>query len=275
MSTRLSRFIRTERLPHEFCPGCSIGTVYRLAVDAVDELHLPFRDVVFLSGIGCIGRGAGYVRFDSANTVHGRPLPIATGAKLANPNLHIVVVTGDGDGAGIGLSHLIHAARRNLDVAVILANNGVYGSTGGQTAPTTPMEAYTPTTPYGNPEAPFDLCELMAAAGASYVARWTVMHTRPAINAIKKALSKKGFGFVELIAACPTHYGARTLKTRTPAECLKALRNSTMIIPPNRPPDWNAQGKIPLGEFVDRTRPELVETHMRLKTRAKTSARQP
>jgi len=262
----LSNIIRTERLPHEFCPGCAIGQIYHYAAKAVEELGLDLNKVVFLSGIGCNSRGVGYVRFDSATTLHGRTLPFATGIKLANPNLTVIVVTGDGDGVGIGGNHLIHAARRNLDTTVILYNNGVYASTGGQVAPTTRYGAYSSTTPYGNLEQPFDLCDLMTAAGAAYVARWTTAHVRSAIDSIKKGIQKKGFAFIEIVGQCPTYFGRYVLGTADPVRCLKWLRENTIrreVAEKVRAEELD--GKIVIGEFTDRERPELTDRYEKLR----------
>jgi len=266
MEHPLSNIIRTERLPHEFCPGCAIGQVYHYVAKAVEELNLDLNKVVVLSGIGCNSRGVGYVRFDSATTLHGRTLAFATGVKLANPNLTVIVVTGDGDGAGIGGNHLIHTARRNMDSTVILYNNRVYASTGGQTAPTTPHGAYTSTTPYGNLEEPFDLCDLVATAGATYVARWTTAHVRPAINSIKRGIQKKGFAFIELIGQCPTYFGRYFLKTTDSVKILKWFReNSISKEMADKMSKDKLAGKIVIGQFVDRERPELTESYEELR----------
>jgi len=261
----LSKLLRTERLPHEFCPGCVIGQVYHYAAKAVEELNLDMDRVVFLSGIGCNSRGVGYVRFDSATTLHGRTLAFATGVKLSRPDFTVIVVTGDGDGAGIGGNHLIHAARRNIGVTTVLYNNQVYASTGGQQAPTTPLAAYTSTTPYGNLEDPFDLCDLMAAAGAVYVARWTTYHVRQTINSIKEGIRKKGFSFIEVMGQCPTYLGRYLLKTTEAVDCLKWFRDNTVLrgAAEKLPPEEIA-GKIIIGEFVNRERIELSDRYKAL-----------
>lgn len=252
-------------MPHEFCPGCAIGQIYHYAVKAVEELNLDLNKVVFLSGIGCNSRGVGYVRFDSATTLHGRALAFATGIKLANPDLTVIVVTGDGDGAGIGGNHLIHTARRNVDMTVVLYNNGLYASTGGQTAPTTRYGAYTSTAPYGNLEEPFDLCDLVATAGATYVARWTTAHFRSAIDSIKKGIQKKGFAFIEILGQCPTYFGRYFLETTDPTKILKWFReNSIRKETAEKMPAEDLAGKIIIGEFIDRERPELTERYKEL-----------
>jgi 2-oxoglutarate ferredoxin oxidoreductase subunit beta len=160
---------------------------------------------------------------------HGRPVAFATGAKLFNPDLNVVVVSGDGDIASIGGNHLIHAARRDINMTVICANNLIYGMTGGQVTPTTPRGARTITTPTGNPEPPFDLCRLVAAAGASYVARYSVWHVRPLISSIKKALQHTGFGFIEVLSTCPTQFGRRN-ENPTPIGMLRALKRSCVTV---------------------------------------------
>ncbi|MEM1525279.1 MAG: thiamine pyrophosphate-dependent enzyme, partial [Nitrososphaerales archaeon] len=198
-------------------------------------------------------------------TLHGRALAFATGIKLANPNLNVIVVTGDGDGSGIGGNHLIHAARRNVELTVVLLNNGVYASTGGQVAPTTPHGAYTPTTPFGNIEDPFDLCKLLEAAGAVYVARWTTYHVRPAIESIKKGIKKKGFSFIEIIGQCPTYLGRYVLKLYEPVECINWFKNNSIRkeLIGNLSKEELAN-KIIVGEFVDKEKIGLVERYQKL-----------
>jgi 2-oxoglutarate ferredoxin oxidoreductase subunit beta len=181
---------------------------------------------------------------------HGRPVAFATGAKLFNPDLNVVVVGGDGDIASIGGNHLIHAARRDVDMTVICANNLIYGMTGGQLTPTTPLDAKTVTTPAGNPEPPFDLARLVAAAGASYVARYSVWHVRPLIASIKRALQHTGFSFIEALSTCPTQYGRRN-ENPTPIGMLRALKQNCVTVKRARKmgPE-ELVGKTVIGEFV-------------------------
>jgi 2-oxoglutarate ferredoxin oxidoreductase subunit beta len=202
--------LRGERLPHIWCQGCGLGTALTTFIGALQWMEKnqswDLDKVSVVSGIGCTGRIAGYVRLDSFHTTHGRAIPFATGLKLANGELKVVVISGDGDIAGIGGNHFIHAARRNLDITVICVNNFNYGMTGGQAGPTTPHGARAVTTQYGNFEHPFNLPYLAAAGGASFVARWTVLHARRLEWTLREAMLHPGFSFVEIIAPCSTSY---------------------------------------------------------------------
>jgi len=191
-----------------FCPGCGAGIVTQALLRAIDELGLTMDDCVFVSGIGCSAWiPSPLLNADTLHTTHGRPIAFATGVKMGLPDKHVIVVSGDGDLSAIGGNHLIHAARRNIDMTVILVNNGIYGMTGGQTAPTTPYGMTTITSPYGNAEHEFDISALVKSAGASYVARWTTYHPRQMTKSIKKGIEKKGFAMIEAIAQCPVQFG--------------------------------------------------------------------
>lgn len=203
----LDDLLRAERMPHIWCPGCGIGIAMRAFAKAIIESGIPLDQHVVVSGIGCSGRVAGYMNLDSYHTTHGRPIPFAIGLKLANPQLMVTVFSGDGDLAAIGGNHLIHAARRNVDIKVICINNFNYGMTGGQAGPTTPMGARATTAPYGNPELPFNLPSLLAAAGANYVSRWTVLHARQLKKEFLFAFNKPGFTFIEVLSPCPVGFG--------------------------------------------------------------------
>ncbi len=243
------------RLPLILCPGCGAGQVLNYTLHAVDSIikedGANKEDFVFISGVGCSSRlTSHYLNFDSGWTIHGRSLAIATGALLANPGLKIIVFTGDGDAASIGGNHFIHAFRRNINVTVICMNNGLYGMTGGQVAPTTLSRAVTPTTPYGNIEEAFDLCRLAETAGATYVARWTTAHPHQTIKTIKKAVNKKGASFIEVLSQCPVH------NKQTPVDMIRALKATTVPIK-----KAEGSGKIPVGEICDTPRPEWTENY--------------
>lgn len=210
MSLRLYKYIREEYFPSPFCPGCGHGILLQAILKAIDELNIDIKKIVFVSGIGCAAWiPSPHFKADTLHTLHGRPLAFATGIRVTRPDLEIIVISGDGDLGAIGGNHLIHAARRNLKIITICANNFIYGMTGGQLSPTTPKNAKTETSPLGNVEKPFDLCLLVKSCGASYVCRYTVFHTKLLKRAIKKAFQINGFSFIDVVSPCPTHFGRR------------------------------------------------------------------
>src|SRR4030042_1166608 len=246
-----SKYLRQGMIPHIWCPGCGNGIVLNAFVHAVDELQLDLDKLVVVSGIGCIGRIAGYTNTDSFHTTHGRALAFASGVKLANPELEVVVISGDGDLFAIGGNHFIHAARRNMGIKVLCANNLNYGMTGGQQGPTTPLESLTTTSPYGSIEHPFNLVHLAAASGSTYVARWTTLHVRRLTQSIKKMLTKRGFCFVAVLAQCPEIYG-RHNKMRSGLEMMSWFKRASVVenFSDQAKAELSAE-KIPVGEFVD------------------------
>lgn len=248
----LDAYLRVERMPHIWCPGCGLGLVINCFLRGLLKSRLDLDKVVVVSGIGCAGRAAGYVNFDSFHTTHGRAIPFATGLKIANPELEVVVISGDGDLVAIGGNHLIHAARRNIDMTVLCVNNFVYGMTGGQLGPTTPLTARTTTSRGGNIEEPFNIPYLAAASGAVYVARWTTAQFRRLEKAITEALLKKGFSLVEIIAPCPTYYG-RMNKQGDGLEQMKFYRDNSIIKSGIDPKHVGIEfsGQIIVGKFVD------------------------
>jgi len=255
----LEDYTRTGMIPHIWCNGCGNGVILGEFLRALDEMKYDINKLVVVSGIGCIGRISGYTHTDSFHTTHGRPLALAVGIKAARPDLKPVVISGDGDLFAIGGNHFIHAARRNLDVTVICSNNFNYGMTGGQSGPTTPIDAYTTTTRYGNIEHPFNLAHLAAASGAVYVARWTAIHVKRIRESIKKAINKKGFSFVEVITPCPEEYGRRN-KLADPIVNMKWLREVSVVRPFIDPIEAVVQpDKIVVGEFVDSEKSEFSD----------------
>ena len=257
----LDGLLRTDRIPHIWCPGCGIGTAFSSCLIAMKESGIDLKNTVMISGIGCSGRGAGYVKLDSYHTTHGRAIPFATGMKLANPELNIVVFSGDGDLFAIGGNHFIHAARRNVDMTVICVNNFNYGMTGGQVAATTPYKAKTTTTPVGNPEPSFNLPLIAYASGATYLARWTILHTRELAESIQEALLKRGFSFIEVLAPCPVNYGRRNKEK--PFDTLKIYQERTIVKNGAHPTelaiDFNKV--VILGKFFDVDQPTCTEMY--------------
>ncbi len=256
----INSLLREDRMPHIWCPGCGLGSVLNAFLSGLIKSELPLDKVSVVSGIGCTGRTAGYVKLDSFHTTHGRAIPFATGLKLANPELKLVVFSGDGDLTSIGGNHLIHAARRNMDMTVICVNNFIYGMTGGQVAPTTPLTARTSTSPYGCFEIPFNVPYLVAAAGATYVARWTAMHIRRMEKAIVEALLKPGFTFVEVIAPCPTQFGRKNRQPTGLAQ-MNYYHDNSVIKHGADPRDVGIElnGDIIVGKFVDIERPTFSD----------------
>lgn len=255
----LLKHLRRSELPLIFCPGCGSGIILRCTLEAILESSIDLDSFVLLSGSGCNGWIAPAFNLDVFHTNHGRPVAYATGVKIGRPELKVVVFTGDGDSAAIGGNHLIHAARRNIDMVVICVNNNNYGMTGGQLSPTTPYKTYTMTSPYGCPEQPFDMCKLIEACGASYVARWTTAHPVQLKKTLCKVLTKKGFAFIDVISQCPTQYGRR-LGMKSASEMLLEFKKAAKLY---QGPD--GLGKltketIPIGEFIDRVRPEFTDS---------------
>lgn len=218
------QYLRLEMMPHILCPGCGHGIVLKSILRAVHRLQLPRDKVVFVSGIGCSSRIVGYVDFCTLHTTHGRPLTFASGIKLARPDLHVIVITGDGDGLAIGGNHLIHAARRNIDLTCLLLNNAIYGMTGGQGAPTTPEGARSSISPGGAVEPAFDACRLALGAGASFVARGVTAAPLQLDDMLVAALQHRGFSFVEILSDCPEYFGRYNDVGRGP-EMLQAQRS--------------------------------------------------
>ncbi len=256
----MEHFLRMDRIPHIWCPGCGIGTVVTSFAEALRKSEIDLDKVVVVSGIGCTGRVAGYVKLDSFHSTHGRAVPFATGLKLANPDLKVVVFSGDGDIVGIGGNHFIHAARRNMDITVICVNNFNYAMTGGQVAATTPLTANASTAPFGNFEYPFSLPYLAEASGATYVARWTALHLRRVTKSCQETLAKRGFSFIEVITPCVTLY-ARRNRLGDGLNLLKYYYEKSEIQhgADTRTLDISYQGKLIVGKFVDIEKPTFLD----------------
>jgi 2-oxoglutarate ferredoxin oxidoreductase subunit beta len=251
-------YLRTERLPHIWCSTCGIGTVLTAFIAGLQKSGLDRDKVAVVSGIGCSGRAAGYLKLDSFHSTHGRAIPFATGLALANPELKVAVISGDGDIAAIGGNHFIHAARRNMNLTIICINNFNYAMTGGQAGPTTPQEANASTAPYGAYEFPFNLPNLAESCGAIYVARWTSLHIRRATKSIAEALLKPGFSFIEVIAPCPTLY-ARRNRLGTGLDLMRFYHDTANIQhgANTKDIDIDYQKEIIVGKFVDKDKPDF------------------
>ncbi len=262
----LRKYMRPHVKKTTNCPGCGNGIIVQAILRAIDELGMDMDRFAFVSGIGCSAWiPTPLFNGDTLHTTHGRPIAFATGVKLGQPGLKVMVASGDGDLAAIGGNHLIHAARRNIDMTVILVNNGIYAMTGGQTAPTTPRGVSTTTNPYGTVEHTFDISPLVVAAGAPYVARWTTFHPRQMTKSIKKSLMNEGFGFIEVISQCPVQYGKVT-KSGNALDLLRHYKENSIRVDKAKGMDPEAlEGKIVVGEFVDTVKPELSAEWNRLR----------
>jgi len=258
-----------KKFPHVWCGGCGIGILLGSLIRAIDHLGYTKDEVVLVSGIGCSGRLPVYVDFNTLHTTHGRALTFATGVKLAKPELNVIVIMGDGDATAIGGNHFIHAARRNLDLTAIIVNNSIYGMTGGQFSPTTPYGMRATTAIYGSVEHSFNISQLAVCAGAVFVARGTVYHVRLLDGLIEKALQKGGFGVVEVISQCQTHYG-RLNKLGNHVEMMKWQRDNAVPVEKARKmsPE-EMEGKFEIGILVDREAPNYLEEYAKVRQKAK------
>ncbi|MEA1972131.1 MAG: thiamine pyrophosphate-dependent enzyme [Candidatus Cloacimonadota bacterium] len=264
---RVHKYLRTNKnFPHVWCAGCSIGITLGTIIRAVDDIGFKNDEMVMVSGIGCSSRMPVYVDFNTLHTLHGRGIAFATGIKMFKPKLKVMVVTGDGDATAIGGNHFIHAARRNLDITVILINNNIYGMTGGQYSPTTPKGDNATTAQHGNIDPDFDICKLAIGAGATYVARSTAYHAIEAQKMIKEALLHPGFSLVEIISACPTYFGKMNKKGTGPEMMRDMKDNSITIKALERLPKDKADptGKIIRGVFVQDTKAEYTASYQKM-----------
>ncbi len=262
---KLLGYLRREILPTTHCPGCGCGQVLNAFVNAIDDLEIDPKNIISVTGIGCSSWiPSPYLKCDTLHTTHGRAVAFATGVKVIRPQANVVVIAGDGDLAGIGGNHLIHAARRNVGLAVFLVNNYIYGMTGGQVSPTTPFGAVTTTTPYSNAEYPLNIAEVVAAAGANYVARWTTYHIRKLIAAMKEVLQKKGFSFIEIVSQCPVSYGRR-VGLRDGVAFMEYFKKSSVGVgTAENMSEEELEGKIVVGKLVERHRIEFTESLRRI-----------
>jgi len=257
-------FLRIEKFPHIWCAGCGHGIILQSFLRAVIDAGIDKNDMVVVSGIGCSSRAVGYVDFDTLHTAHGRALPFATGIKMAKPELNVAILAGDGDIAAIGGNHFIHAARRNIDLTVVIFNNFNYGMTGGQSSPLTCLNAIAPTTPYGNIERPFDICSLAIAAGATYVARSTTYHALQLPELIANGIRHHGFSVIEVLTGCPTYYG-KFNSLRSPSKMLEWQRDHSVNLKQYQMLSEDAkEGKFAIGLIHSAERPEYTDEYSKI-----------
>ena len=263
-SKLVEKYFRANHLPQIWCQGCGNGIILRDVVKAIDELQLDMDKTVIVSGIGCSARAAGYLNFLTLHTTHGRAVAFATGIKMARPELNVIVLAGDGDLSAIGGNHLIHAARRNINITVVAFNNNIYGMTGGQYSPTTPTGEYGTTAPYGNIDRPFDIALLAKGAGATYVAKGDCYHAVQTTKLIRDGISHNGFALIEVADVCPTYYGRKNKKGSAvdmmtyQKENMITVEKALTMTPEER------KGKIIVGKLCDDDYPELTQEYQKI-----------
>lgn len=263
----IEKYLRKSALPHIWCPGCGNGILLASIVRAIDKLQLDQKKTIIVSGIGCSSRASGYMNFNTVHTAHGRALTFATGVKLANPDLNVLVITGDGDATAIGGNHFIHAARRNIDITTIIFNNSIYGMTGGQYSPLSPTDSKATTAPYGHIERPFDIAALAIASGATYVARATAFHATLLTDLIVKGIENKGFSVIDGIAQCPISFGRKN-KMGAPAKMLEWQRDhAVMVQAAAKMTAEDLAGKFLIGQLHQSTAPEFTAEYDKLVAR--------
>jgi len=262
--SEMLQYFRQHKLPTIWCAGCGHGTVTNALVRTIAKLGFDKNNTVIVSGIGCSSRAPGYLDFDTLHTAHGRAITFATGVKFANPDLKVIVITGDGDCTAIGGNHFIHAARRNIDITVIVMNNSIYGMTSGQYSPMMQKGGIGTTAPYGNVERSFDLAKLSTAAGATYVSRSTTYHVQLLGELIEKALLHKGFSVVEAITGCPTYYGRKN-KVGGAVDMLNWFKDRAVNVKAAAAMSQDKlEGKLLIGELYREDAPEFTEEYQKL-----------
>jgi len=273
MPIRYAHYLRMSHIPHMWCPGCGIGIIVKAMLRAFDALAWNTEDLAVISGIGCTSRAPGYIDANTLHTTHGRALTFATGIKLARPDKNVVVISGDGDAAAIGGNHLVHSCRRNIDITMIIVNNYIYGMTGGQYSPTTPIGSKAATAPWGNMDPPFDLSKLCIGAGATYVARGHVGSGAQLERLIRGGLQHKGFAVIEALSNCHTQFGRRN-KLSDPIELIEHISKNTVNVreAAKMTPEELA-GKMVVGLLhKDETREEYCDAYEKVIQRAQTAA---
>jgi 2-oxoglutarate/2-oxoacid ferredoxin oxidoreductase subunit beta len=273
-SATLQNLRRNKRFPTIWCSGCGIGVVMGSLIRAIESLGLENDQVALVAGIGCTARMPVYMDYNTLHTTHGRALAFATGLKIARPDMKVIAIMGDGDALAIGGNHFIHAARRNIGITALVVNNSIYGMTGGQYSPTTPLDMRATTAPYGNVEPPFPICDLAAAAGATYVARSTVYHALELDKYLAQAISNDGFSLVEAVSYCHTTFG-RMNKLGTAADMMRGLKdNSISKTAYDRlsEEERGANAKIVRGVLHTKSRPEYTQVYDTLVNRIHSEA---
>lgn len=270
MAFNYDKYLRINKMPTLWCWGCGDGVILKALIRAIDELGWDMNDVCVVSGIGCSGRFSSYMNCNTVHTTHGRAIAYATGIKMANPDKHVICVTGDGDGLAIGGNHTIHGCRRNIDINHIVVNNFIYGLTNSQTSPTTPQGMWTVTMKRGNIDPTFDPCKLAIGAGASFVARESVTEPKKLERLLKNGLSHNGYSFFDIFSNCHINLGRKN-KMNSAMANLDWIKEIT--VPKNKfekLSDEEKVGKFPTGILKqDENAAEYTDLYEKVKTAQK------
>ncbi len=273
MAFNYDQYLRTDKMPTLWCWGCGDGVILKSIIRAIDKLGWDMKDVCVVSGIGCSGRLSSYVDCNTVHTTHGRTIAYATGIKLANPDKHVIVVTGDGDGLAIGGNHTIHGCRRNIDLNHVVINNFIYGLTNSQTSPTTPQGMWTVTMQYGNVDPTFDACRLADGAGASFIARESVLDPKKLEKVFVEGFTHKGYSFFDVFSNCHINLGRKN-KMGEAAQNLNWIDSITL---PKRKfdalSDEEKVGKFPTGVLKKVDQPEYCELYDKVIEAAQTNSK--
>jgi 2-oxoglutarate ferredoxin oxidoreductase subunit beta len=250
----------------DWCPGCGDFGVLKSLKEAILELHIEPHNVLVVSGIGCSSNLPGFINAYGVHSLHGRALPVATGAALANHDLHVVAVGGDGDGYGIGMAHFIHAMRRNLNLTYIVMDNEVYGLTTGQTSPTTSEGMKTKSTPLGNIERPVQPLALALASGATYVARGFSGEPKQLTQLVAGAIAHRGFSLIDVFSPCVTFNKVNTYPWfRERLYKLEASGHDSSNLMAALERSMEFEPKIPIGLLYRTERPTYEDREVVLK----------
>lgn len=269
MAFDYDQYLRTDKMPTLWCWGCGDGVILKSIIRAIAENGWDMQDVCLVSGIGCSGRMSSYVNCNTVHTTHGRALAYATGIKLANPSKKVIVVCGDGDALAIGGNHTIHASRRNIDLNLVLVNNFIYGLTNSQTSPTTPQGFWTATAEYGNIDPNFDACALAKAAGATFVARESVLNPKRIEKILSEGFAHRGFSLMEIFSNCHINLGRKN-KMGEAVQNLKWIDSITLSKAKFEALEENDRvGKFPTGILHQEMRKEYCDAYEEIRHKAK------
>jgi 2-oxoglutarate ferredoxin oxidoreductase subunit beta len=259
----------TSYAKNTWCPGCgnfAIFNVIKAVLNLLKDEGLPFENVVFVSGIGCHAKIVDYFNINSVYSLHGRVTPVAEGIKLANPNLKVIGFAGDGDAYGEGLEHLIFAAKRNIDITMIIHNNRVYGLTTGQYTPTSPLGFKGKSTPFGTKELPINPLELMLSSGATFISRVYSMQLELLKKIFKEAIMHKGFSLVDVLQVCFTYFNMYEYYNKAVYELKEHNSNDYFqALDKIREWDYNSNAAIATGLFYEKFAPTFEDNFSEFK----------